>query len=312
MSEFVRLGDITTEKLRVGLEVFEQRTRGQYPWAQKDPAHKKIQRFGLCPECNNAMLLVNIDNPDPQVTPHGRHRLRQVNGFEHCLEDILACTLLDRRLKSDLENEIAALTPDAVELREFLVENFNLVVGMFSQETGIAPSEALALKMRRLFFEHRWYRWPTVTKGNLPWTFARLTCNFNLYKQRVRPRSDVWKAVHSRIPHAVIGRYGLLEGRGAKRIYLEFGLGQHKVTPTRYGPILETISLHVLNTDPAAAGEPPVFEKTLPLRTKEFLMRVDHKTKPEGFGAELVEVARETLAEYVGQHPEAQSADLGA
>lgn len=306
MSEFVRLGDTTTTVVKVGLDVFEEKTRGQYPWAQYDDTKKKLQRYGLCPECNNAMLLVNIDNPEPQITPHGRHRLKHVDGFEHCLEDILACSLLDSRLKSDIEADISTLTPDAVELREFLVENFNLVAGMFAESTGIAPSRKTLLRMLRLFFEHRWYRWPTVTKGNLPWTFARLTCNFNLYRQRVRSNSDVWTAIRRKFPYAINWRDDLLESRDSRRIHLEFGVGQHKVRTTRNGPIRETISLHVLSTDPGTSGEPPVFEATLTLDTAEFLRRVDDKNPPEGYGAELVRAARTVLDDYLNSHPEAR------
>lgn len=302
----MRLGGAPTAPVRVDLSMFEQRTRGKHPWAQYDPSKKKVQRFGLCPECHNAMLLVNIHNPEPQVKPHGRHRLKRVDGFEYCLEDILGCRLLDSRLKSDLEADITALTPQAVELREFLVENFNLIAGMFSETIGIAPSKAMLEKMLRLFLEDRWYRWPTVTKGNLPWTFARLTCNFNLYKQKVRPESAVWAAIREQVPHAVIGRYGLLEGRDGHRIYLEFGLGQHKMQSTQDGRTRETINLHVLNTEPAAENDSPVFETTLDLNTKEFLRRVEHKSSPAGYGAELVEAARTILADYLRHNPEAR------
>ncbi|MFP3384983.1 hypothetical protein [Tritonibacter sp. SIMBA_163] len=310
MSEFVRLGDTTTAPVQVDLNMFERLTRGKHPWAQYDSSKKKVQRFGLCPECNNAMVLVNIHNPEPQVTPHGRHRLKRVDGFEYCLEEILGCPLLDSRLKSDLEADITALTPEAVELREFLVENFNLAAGMFAETTGISPSKTMLRKMLRLFFEDRWYRWPTVTKGNLPWTFARLTCNFNLYKQKIRPESAVWTAVQKHVPHAALGEYGRLEARGSHRVYLEFGLGQHKVRSTQDGRIRETISLHVLNTDPVAKVDEPVFETTLDLNTEEFLRRVAHKLHPAGYGAELVEEARMVLADYLHNHPEARSPEV--
>lgn len=256
------------------------------------------------------MVLVNIHNPEPQVTPHGRHRLKRVDGFEFCLEAILGCPLLDSRLKSDLEADLTALTPEAVELREFLVENFNLVAGMFAEATGISPSKTMLRKMLRLFFEDRWYRWPTVTKGNLPWTFARLTCNFNLYKQKIRPESAVWAALREQVPHAVLGEYGRLEARGNHRVYLEFGLGQHKVRSTKDGRIRETISLHILNTDPVAKIDEPVFETTLDLNTEEFLGRVAHKLRPTGYGAELVEEARMVLTDYLHNHPEARCPEV--
>lgn len=72
MSEFVRLGGGTGRVVRVELKMFERLTHNQAPWVQESRDGKGTQRFGQCPECNGAMLLVNITNSEPQQKPHVR------------------------------------------------------------------------------------------------------------------------------------------------------------------------------------------------------------------------------------------------
>ena len=287
--------------------MFEAVTKNVYPWAQFDTGLQKVLRYGHCPECHGAMQLINSENPNPQKVPHGRHRLKHVEGFDHCLERILGCSLLDQSKKLEIAEENAVLTPEAVELRTFLIENFNLVAGMFTQVTGIALSLNMFRQMLRIYLENGWYRWKTATKGNLPWVLGRVTYNFNLYGQVLREGSPVRAAVLSRVPAAGIGPRGQLLRVGEGFVAVDFGLREHTVRYDQSGTVHETIIFHVHRKDVDDLAGAMIYEEVLDIRPDAFLARVANKTEPRGYGADLVAMARETLEAYLTAHPEARA-----
>ena len=73
----------------------------------------------------------------------------------------------------EMAEEHIALDQEACDRRSFLVANFNTAVDMLGEDTGIQLSGSLASKILDTYFEERWYRWPTASKGNLAWHFMR-------------------------------------------------------------------------------------------------------------------------------------------
>ena len=286
--------------------MFEHLTHNQAPWVQESRDGKGKQRFGQCPECDGAMLLVNIKNSAPQQTPHGRHRLTPVEGFAFNLERILGCELLDPSRASQVAASQMELTAEAVARRSFLVEHFNLAVGILQEDIGLQISSSLAQKALAGYFSEHWYRWNTATFGNLPWLFMRTATSFNPYGQRFRPDHDVTRSILRTVPEAMHGPYSRLTARPGHRLNLVFGLRDHEIKSKRLGELVETIDFYVARSAGADgnAGQ-LVFEKTIELRSEEFLERVAHKSRPSGYGLKLVETARSALISYLNDHTEA-------
>ena len=303
MSEFVRLGGGTGRVVRVELKMFERLTHNQAPWVQQSRGGKGKQRFGQCPECDGAMLLVNITNSAPQQTPHGRHRLTPVKGFAFNLERILGCELLDPSRLSQVVASQMELTAEAVARRSFLVEHFNLAVGILQEDIGLQISRPLAGKILAGYFAEHWYRWSTATLGNLPWLFMRTATAFNPFGQRFRAESDVTRSILTAVPEAMLGPYNRLMARPGHRLNLVFGLRDHEIRSQGSGSTLETINFFVARSagPDGSAGE-LVFEQTITMRPKDFLERVAHKTPPSGYGLQLVETARAALESYLREN----------
>lgn len=308
----MRLGDATSPERLVRLDVFEAATENRYPWSQYDPNQQKVLRYGHCPECHGAMQLINIENPNPQKVPHGRHRLKHVEGFDYCLERILGCSKLKRSKKQELETENTILTQDAIQRRSFLVENFNLVAVMFAEETGISLYRKQFKKILQIYLENGWYRWTTATCGNLPWLFGRVTFNFSLYGQTLAKGSPLRAAVLSQIPSAGIGPREQLLRTGTEYFTVEFGLREHVVRQDAAGNTRETITLHVHRKGVRSLPDAKIYEEVLEIKPDVFLRRVARKTEPNRSGAALLEMARDTLADYLARHPEAREPSKGA
>lgn len=306
----MKLDVLLGRKVRVGLAMFERMTNGQYPWVQNSQIPGKMRRYGLCPECSNPMLLVNIGNPNPAQKPHGRHQLKPVEGFEFALEKILGCGLFDPSGVTQLAHENDELDLDACERRAFLVDNFNLAIGILQEDIGIEISCNMATKILEIYFEEHWYRWKTASLGSLPWLFGRTAVAYNLYGQTMRPTSDVAHTILNAIPDAELGPYNRLAAKPGKRIALEFGLRNHVVRYAAKGRRAESVDFFVVGKGGGNDQQNElVFEKTIHLRSDEFLERVANKRPPTGYGAQLVQTAQKALARYLERHPEAKNPD---
>ena len=321
--------------------MFERLTNNQYSCVQNSGPKGKKSRYGLCPECDNPLLLININNPDAFPKPHGRHqlkafprdsesnersksrstegrgrefelsrtwkRLKAVEGFNFALEKILSCDPKDPTGVTDIGDEHLVFDVAACERRDFLVENFNLAVGILQEDTGIEVSLNLAKAALDTYFEEHWYRWRTATKGNLPWLFLRTAMTHNLYGKALRSGSNTARAILQNCPTASINAQDRLVSKPGTRLELEFGLRNHVVKRGSRKTALETIDLFVA---PSAMGDVQlntVFEKTITLRPNEFLLRVKNKQPPKGLGEKLVQLASASLEDYLNRHPEART-----
>lgn len=307
MSAYVKLGDTSAHPVPVDLNMFEKITYGQAPWTRRDEATGKIRRYGLCPECHNPMQLINIDNANPAQIPHGRHRLRPVHGFDHCIEEILNCSLFDTAKKDQLLSEARELTPEAIERREFLVRHFNLVLGILQEDLGFSIGAGLADKILETYFEDTWYRWPQATIGNLPWLLARTTKAYSLYGQKLRPGTKLCNAVLSNVPEAALGPWNKLIAKPGMRFYLEFGVRNHRIRYRGERFPAESIEFYVVRPAPSPETRPDViFEQTIDIRSDVFLRRCANAIQPEGYGLSLIRIARTAHERYLHRHPAAR------
>lgn len=105
---------------------------------------------------------------------------------------------------------------------------------------------------------------------------------------------------------AMLGPYSRLTARPGHRLNLVFGLRDHEIKSKPLGELVETIDFYVARSAGADGNAGQfVFEKTIELRSEEFLDRVAHKSRPSGYGLKLVETARSALISYLNDHPEA-------
>ena len=286
--------------------MFEQVTGNRLPWMQRDPKTGRVRRFGLCPDCGNAMQLIGITRVEAKTTPHGRHRLRPVPGFAYSLERILNCDRFDPSRRAVLRREQTEITAEAIELRDFLVKHFNIAVGILQEDLGFELSRNLLDTILETWLEDRWWCRRDAHKGNLPWLFARITVAHDLYGQRMRPQARTCRAILSRVPQARLGKYHRLLNAPGQRLELQFTLLAHTMT-RRKGQLRESIDFQVMRPGRGLTAD-VIFKSTIPLRSGTFLARVERSDAPGKYGRDLLDLAQAVQGRYLARHPEARPA----
>ncbi len=205
--------------------------------------------------------------------------------------------------------EQTTITAEAIHLRDFLIGNFNIAVGVLQEDLGFELRLKQLDRMLETWLEDRWYCWRDAHEGNLPWLFARITMAQDLFGQRMRPNSPTCKAILSRAPEARLGKYRRLLNAPGQRLELEFTVLNHSVDHVKGGP-RESIDLWIMRPGSGTGRTPNVvFEKRIDLRPETFLSRVAQKDPSEKYGRRLLDLAQAALDRYLARNPDARIAE---
>lgn len=265
-----------------GLEIL---TVKKTPWIQYDSGKRRYKLFGLCPECRKAVQLIGIEAPSERgVIPHGRHRLKKVDGFPHSLESMLTCSRFSGKARTDVESHLAKLTPQAVDLLRFIQENFHIMVEVFREQTGIVLSKRLAQQILHDFLCSKRYRWPTVTKRNVGVLFAYVWSNYSLYGQRIVAGSDLMQALKN-VEGLEFSEIDQIKSAPGHYIEIEFGLRVHQVG-CEDSEVEESIEFFVIDSK-RYTGEPSTLDLVLSQRLEIDLQAVERKRRAYETGREL-------------------------
>ncbi|WP_419738639.1 hypothetical protein [Ruegeria sp.] len=287
--------------VKVSYEAIENMTGLKFPWVQQNDDGSKAFYYGMCPECDNALGLINPFET-LSTEPHGRHKLEPVQGFTHDLEKILACSRFKRAARSGLVNgcETAVMTPNGRSVRQIVTENEDLLIGIVTEVTGISPSLTLIRALFRTFFDTPLYLRPTITPGNAPWLLFGALRTRPLHGQIIRTESDTAKAILRKVEAARIGRYSRLEARPRHWIDIRFTLYRHRISGT--DPPCETINFMIVSKE-GATGDRTLLEKSIRLRPESFLRRIKARENPTPRGSRIINIARAELQQHIAQHP---------
>ena len=293
--------DVNEPPVRVSYEAVENMTGLEFPWVQQSDDASKATYYGLCPDCNNAMRLVNpFQTLD--LTPHGRHVVEHVPGFAHDLETILDCP----RFKGGAsfgglnDGETAVITANGRQVRNTIAENADFAIGILTEDIGISPSRKLTRTLFRTFFDNLLYLRPNTTPGNVPWLLFGALRTYPLYRQVVRRDSDTAKAILRNIRTARLGAGSRLEARPGHWIDIRFSLRRHRISGEE--PPRETVEL-VVASHGKNENVTNLLEKTLHLRPPEFLKRIEARPAPTQRGQSYIDIARSELRRHIAERP---------
>jgi len=285
----------------VSYEAIERMTDLKRPWVQQSDDGSTATYYGLCPECDNAMTLINPFDT-LKITPHGRHVLEHVPGFTYDLERIEACARFKGVASSGAldEGDDAAITPKGRQVRNTLTENADLVHGIVAETTGVVPSRNLIRILFRAFFGNLVYLRPNIDSGNAPWLLFGTLRTYPLYGQTIRQNSDLAKVILRRAGAAYLGRYSRLQARPGQWIDIRFSLRQHRISgdePPRE-TILLTVSAHGKDDQVTT-----LLEKTIRLQTESFIRRIEAREPPTRKGRDYIDIARDELQRHLLDRP---------
>ena len=186
-------------KLRPGLhpihviskEQFESDTKMESPWYQANQQGVKAQ-FAVCPACDNPIQIVAMyERSKNSPACHGRHVPRTVPRIAvYDQQSYDACPYANPgALHADAR--IAEGSQRGKDILQLLRQEFDRVIYILQQVTGVRISDALAKNMLQSFLSMRGHLYMGTTLCNLPWMFGYMAAAQSLYGRMLHEDSPL-------------------------------------------------------------------------------------------------------------------------
>lgn len=176
---------------------FEQDTLKQEPWYQV--CENEVSLYAVCPACNNPIQIVALYRRkanSPQ--PYGKHVPRSIRGLaEYNHEAYLTCPYANPSIlkKENLRSEDNCLSLDILS---FIRQQFDRVIYIIQEETGIIFSDKLSTDMLKSFLRMHGHRYVGINMCNLPWIFAYMTTAQSLFGRIVKKDCPLMQSLKKR------------------------------------------------------------------------------------------------------------------
>ncbi|MCL2841202.1 MAG: hypothetical protein FWE05_10575 [Defluviitaleaceae bacterium] len=167
---------------------FEMATLKEYPYYQKN-SKGELKQYAICPVCENPITVVGFYNKNDKYKgkPHGRHRRYSLKGIaEYNQEAYDYCPLASRNQAYEKDAR-RPMTYDklANEIVSMLISQFDRVVYLLNKQMPFLFGATLLRSMLRTYFDALGHFFMGATLENIPWIFAYMSNNQNLYGQKL-------------------------------------------------------------------------------------------------------------------------------
>lgn len=197
-----KLRAAATEEYPVKLDTFEDLTQNRSPWFQLDMKSGKVRRFGVCPHCDNPVQLKALVPRDQGIRgtrAHGAHVNRRVEGFAVFDGHKIGNCPAVRKGRPYDSDERQPVTLTSLKIRSQMIENFDRVMFVLKQDTGVNFSNRIAGRMLQFWLAGECWRYTGASLKNLPWMLALFAPSLPLKGQYLRPQSDLGKAMKGQV-----------------------------------------------------------------------------------------------------------------
>lgn len=182
------------EAHNISRENFEKLTKNKEPYCQNGKDGTK-RYFGICPACDNPIVLVGLYTKDESFRPYGKHSSKGVKkSAPHNEQAYQFCPYAIKNYSAPLRTDLRKNVTDFERSIYYTVRNyFDKVIYILQQDTGILISETFAREILKDYLASRgWmYRWAALY--NIPWIVLYMRGGFSPYGKFIRKESDVWK-----------------------------------------------------------------------------------------------------------------------
>ena len=160
---------------------FERDTQKKKPWYQIQA--NEISLYAVCPACNNPIQIIALyKRKENSPRPYGKHVPKSIKGLaEYNHETYLGCPYANPNIalkKDSLRSEMDKLS---LEILSFMKEQFDRIIYILQEETGIIFTEKLSKDMLVSFLQMHGYQYVGINMCNLPWIFAYMTASQSLF-----------------------------------------------------------------------------------------------------------------------------------
>lgn len=162
--ESVMLYEITTK------EDFEKITNGQYPYVVIGNDGNK-RAFGICPACDNPIQIVGLYKRilDNKTRAYGKHYNRDAAIAKHDEYTYKFCPYAAHTYNSNKFEKKTKMTDVEIKIYNTLRDNFDSVVYMVEDISGLYISQKTAKEMLKQYVTNECHMYYGSTYYNIPW-----------------------------------------------------------------------------------------------------------------------------------------------
>lgn len=271
------------DKIEITCSEFEKATKRMFPFEQIDE-NKAVVQYGICPYCLNPVRLVGLYKKIKRK-PHGKHAGKSISGLPKWNQVKYEYCPFKAKNRKPIEDEaqLLEITEDTIALYKLLIDNFDKVVYVISQELGIRCSTGFWEKALEQFLSSKAYCYPWLTEYNLPYIFAYHGMQHkNLFGQLFLVGSDLYNLLESRTDVCFISlntnnksRYKKLTNAG-KFLNLQFRFTNHLQKGVCGEDLKETMSFCIDD----ATTKQTIYKRTIKFNQNLFMDLVKHHSEP--------------------------------
>lgn len=173
-------------------ENFADATGKTHPFCQKNTAGKESY-FAICPLCENPIQIIGLYKQEKDsIRPYGRHCGRSITDLPPYNRDAyLSCPWADPNAnygnkKREPDN------PTGQALYELMKEQFDRIIYILQQSTGIKISRAYAEELLRFWVANECWRNYDSTFANLPFMLLYPAPSKTLVNRYVSKKSNLY------------------------------------------------------------------------------------------------------------------------
>ena len=184
----------STKIKNISKETFEKDTGKLKPYYQEG----KDSQYAVCPVCDNPISIIGLYNPKAKTKPYGKHYPRDVENLavydSHKYE---TCPYASRVWEDKRKRVKSSIDGTAKEIIEFMQENFDSVIRLLRQITGIVFSDKMIEKMIQHFLSAKGYAYYNAYVMNSAWIFGYMQVRVGFYGMIIDNSHPIYNALIS-------------------------------------------------------------------------------------------------------------------
>lgn len=154
----------------------------------------EVKHLALCPRCNNPVVILGIYKKI-DVAPHARHGkgINIPNVVQYDEYKFENCPYHKKRANYIKEYVPETEEPQRQELYKIAKENYDKVIYLLQEETGIYITLTMAETLAENYVIMRAYNYIDATSYNIPWYLLYSFTGFPLYHMIVRKNTTLYR-----------------------------------------------------------------------------------------------------------------------
>lgn len=270
------------------------------PWFVVQQSPLTSYHVAVCPYCDNPVRLKGLHKRiERSPRPYGEHVGKPVYGFNFDAAAHQYCPYVLRKT-SNKPTDRRGFDPLAEKLIDLAVSEFDRIVLILRDDYGFWISDALALRMLKVWFADQGYLYTGAHLRNLPWMVGYFAASEKLFGQPIGRKQDLADAITAQVKTAEFDRGGRLQ---AKRAWVDLRMQtlKHRSIVQDDHSLKETTDVRVQDytggNNPDRAKE--VFRFTITFRPDRFEALINTPTHHAKRNQKLLDEARKIANEYV-------------